>query len=48
MAQGVNNMMYGYGGQAMWGMGWYGILGAIFCLLLIAALVKYLFFDRPR
>ncbi|HQT65922.1 MAG TPA: hypothetical protein PLO16_15615 [Acidocella sp.] len=39
---------YGYGGSAMWGIGWGGLLGALFCLLLIGALVKYLFFDRRR
>ncbi len=37
---------YGYGGSAMWGMGWGRVLGGLFCLLLIGALVKYLFFDR--
>lgn len=39
---------YGYGGSAMWGMGWGGLLGALFCLLLIGGLVKYLFFDHRR
>jgi hypothetical protein len=37
---------YGYGGPAMWGMG----VGGLFCLLffglVVAALVKYLFFSH--
>jgi hypothetical protein len=33
------------GGGAMWGMGLFGLLGIILVGLVIAALVKYLFFD---
>ncbi len=39
---------YGHGGSMMWGMGWGGLFGALLGLLLIGALVKYLFFDRRR
>jgi hypothetical protein len=37
----MNDMM---GGGMMWGMGLAGIIGLIVSLLVIAALVKYLFF----
>lgn len=35
-------------GMMLWGMTLFGLLGAVALLLLIAALVKYLFFSRPR
>jgi hypothetical protein len=35
-------------GSMMWGMGAGGLIGLLVCGLIIAALVKYLFFDsRP-
>lgn len=43
----VNGMME-CGAGMMWGMTVFGLLGAVALLLLIAALVKYLFFSRPR
>jgi hypothetical protein len=33
-------------GSMMWGMGTGGLLGLLICALIIAALVKYLFYDR--
>jgi hypothetical protein len=41
------NAMMECGGM-MLGMGIVGVLGVIALLLLIAALVKYLFFARPK
>jgi hypothetical protein len=41
------NAMMECGGM-MLGMGIVGVLGVIALLLLIAALVKYLFFSRPK
>jgi hypothetical protein len=35
-------------GGMMLGMGVIGVLGIVALVLLIAALVKYLFFSRPR
>lgn len=32
----------------MWGMGLIGLLAIVVLVLLIAALVKYLFFSRPK
>ncbi|XEN34268.1 hypothetical protein M728_004929 (plasmid) [Ensifer sp. WSM1721] len=37
----INDMM---GSGMMWGMGLAGIIGAIVIVLVIAALIKYLFF----
>ncbi|AWI58668.1 hypothetical protein ABIA22_000302 [Sinorhizobium fredii] len=37
----MNDMM---GGGMMWGMGLAGLIGVVLVALLIAALVKYLFF----
>lgn len=37
-------MMYGYGGSMIWG--WGGVFGLLFCVLIVAVFVKYLFFDR--
>ncbi len=39
----INDMM---GSGMMWGMGLAGIIGAIAIVLVIAALIKYLFFRR--
>jgi hypothetical protein len=41
----MNGMM---DGGMMWGMGLFGILGIVVLVLLVAALVKYLFFSRNR
>jgi hypothetical protein len=35
-------------GAMMWGLGIVGVLSVIALVLLIAALVKYLFFSRPE
>ena len=35
-------------GGMMWGMGLIGLLAIVALVLLIAALVKYLFFSRPK
>jgi hypothetical protein len=35
-------------GGMMWGMGLLGLLAIVALVLLIAALVKYLFFSRPK
>lgn len=35
-------------GGMMWGMGLIGLLAIVVLVLLIAALVKYLFFSRPK
>jgi hypothetical protein len=35
-------------GRMMWGMGLLWILAIIVLVLLVAALVKYLFFSKPR
>lgn len=40
--------MAAHGGPYMHGMGWVGILVGILLILAIAALVKYLFFDKSR
>ncbi len=34
------------GGSMMWGMGWGGLLVVVFVVLGVAALVKYLFFNK--
>jgi hypothetical protein len=34
-------------GSMIWGMGASGLLGLLVCALVVAALVKYLFFDKP-
>ncbi len=34
-----------HGGSMMWGMGLVGLLAVLALVLLVAALVKYLFFD---
>lgn len=36
------------GGQMMWGMSLFGLLGLAVLLLAAAALVKYLFFPREK
>lgn len=39
---------FGYGGSMMLGMGLGGILAVLFCILIVAALVKFVFFSgRP-
>jgi hypothetical protein len=43
----MNGMMDGQGGM-MWGMGLFGVLGIVVLVLLIAALIKYLFFSRNK
>lgn len=43
----MNGMMDGHGGM-MWGMGLFGILGIVVLVLLVAALIKYLFFSRNK
>jgi hypothetical protein len=43
----MNGMMDGHGGM-MWGMGLFGILGIVVLVLLLAALIKYLFFSRNK
>ncbi len=40
-------MMENMGGM-MWGMELFGLVGLILAVLAIAALIKYLFFDRGR
>lgn len=35
-------------GGMMWGMGLFGILGIVVLVLLLAALIKYLFFSRNK
>ena len=35
-------------GGMMWGMGIVGLLAVVALVLLIAALVKYLFFSQPK
>lgn len=42
----MNGMMEG--GAMMWGMGLIGLLLVLLVVLGIAALVKYLFFDKRR
>jgi len=42
-----SDMMEGMGGM-MWGMGLFWLLGLTLVILSIAALIKYLFFSRPR
>ena len=42
----MNGMME-YGGM-MWGMILFGVLGVAVVILLIAALIKYLFFSRSK
>jgi hypothetical protein len=37
-------MMHGMGDGMMWGMGLFGLLGLFILTLVIAALVKYVFF----
>lgn len=34
-------------GTMMWGMGFAGLLGLVVLILMVAALIKYLFFHRP-
>lgn len=41
------NEMMEWGGM-MWGMGIVGVLGVLALVLLIAALIKYLFFSRAK
>jgi threonine/homoserine/homoserine lactone efflux protein len=42
----MNGMMDG--GSMMWGMGLGGLLILVFVILGVAALAKYLFFDKRR
>ena len=42
-----DGMMDGMGGM-MWGMGLFGLLILALIILLISALIKYLFFDGKR
>ena len=42
-----NGMMEGMSGL-MWGMGFYGLFLLVVVILLVAALVKYLFFDKKE
>lgn len=41
------NSMMEYGGM-MWGMMLFGVLGIVSLILLLAALIKYLFFSRSK
>jgi hypothetical protein len=41
----MNEVMNG-GGSMMWGMGWGGLLVVVLVVLGIAALAKYMFFDK--
>ena len=40
----MNQMMNGY--STMWGMGFGGLLFAVIVLLIVAALVKYIFLNK--
>lgn len=42
----MNNWMDG--NSMMWGMGWGGGIFALVLILFVAALIKYLFFDRRQ
>jgi hypothetical protein len=44
----MNNMMDCCGGVMMWGMGLVGLLVVLLLVLGVAALVKYLLFNRKR
>lgn len=44
---GMNSMME-CGSGMMWGMALFGVLGVVVLILLLAALIKYLFFARGR
>jgi hypothetical protein len=43
----MNGMME-WGSGMMWGMGLFGVLGILVLILLLAALIKYLFFSRNK
>ncbi len=43
----MDGMLDWHGGM-MWGMGLFGILGIVVLVLLIAALIKYLFFSQNK
>ena len=40
----MNQMMNGY--STMWGMGFGGLIFTVIVILILAALVKYLFFNK--
>jgi hypothetical protein len=42
------DQMMGGQGAMMWGMGWGGLVVGLLVVLSVAALIKYLFFDRKR